>query len=252
MTEAHLMSTCCAYQIFDELQPSSAAFRVAGRTVASALGTVREDQADWQGSVQPLLMSAKVPHDPAVATEQNGFGPDQGGTHAAEVVKDSREEPGNPPGPQTAARQQGAAGSTALDAVDSGAQDLAEYTSRWPADGSDMTLDRAAALERELDSLLGKRNPAALAQLADVAFKTAAAELEHGSLRQARRCFQVALKACPPARTKAMAKIETLLRHVQQQLETGVAHANGRTLGTWPQCVCADPHSRKLAGCSDS
>ena len=76
-------------------------------------------------------------------------------------------------------------------------------------------------MEQRLGSLADSEteSPGGLAQLADLAFRAAVGQLESGDFSQSERCFKVALVACPASRTKAVAKIETLLRHVQDQLQ---------------------------------
>lgn len=61
--------------------------------------------------------------------------------------------------------------------------------------------------------------PGSLAEVADLAFRAAVGQLEVSQFVQAERCFQVALRACPATKTKAVAKIQTLLKHVQEQIQ---------------------------------
>ena len=79
----------------------------------------------------------------------------------------------------------------------------------------------ADKLEGRLNSLMIAEceTPGALTEIADLAFRAAVGQLEGGELVLSERCFQVALRACPASRTKAVIKIQTLLKHVQDQIQ---------------------------------
>lgn len=79
----------------------------------------------------------------------------------------------------------------------------------------------ADELEGRLNSLMMAEceTPGALTEIADLAFRAAVGQLEGGEYVLSERCFQVALRACPASRTKAVIKIQTLLKHVQDQIQ---------------------------------
>lgn len=87
-----------------------------------------------------------------------------------------------------------------------------------------LPLGVADMLERRLRGFVNSEteNPGGLAQIADLAFRAAVGQLEGGDFAESERCFRVALAACPASRTKAVAKIQTLLTHVQDQLQRTV------------------------------